>query len=156
MAAGPTPPEDAAGSGTAARGRLVALAVLLGVGAVLVVVALLAGGSGDESGSERSSLRVERSPAPEGMELIVYVEAADNRAEVAGGQSRVSVECEDEGGRVVARGEHPWPFADTDGGTTDPHVHQPVPGAAAGSVTRCRLSGTDPELQGPITDGSLR
>jgi hypothetical protein len=155
MAAGPTPSDDPAGSGAAARGRLVALAVLLGVGAVLVVVALLAGGSG-ESGSERSSLRVERSPAPDGIELLVYVEAADNRAEVAGGESRVSVECEDEGGRVVAQGDHPWPFTDTDGGTTDPHVHQPVPDAAAGSVTRCRLSGTDPELQGRVADGSLR
>ena len=154
MAAGPTPPEDAAGTDAAARGRLVALAVLLGVGAVLVVVALLAGGSGGES--ETSTLRVERSPTPEGLELIVYVEAADNRAEVAGGESRVSVECEDEGGRVVARGEHPWPFRDTDDGTTDAHVHQRVPAAAAAVVTRCRLPGTDPELQGRITDGSLR
>ena len=154
MAAGSTPPEDTAGSGTAARGRLVTLAVLLGVGAVLVVVALLAGGSGGES--ERSSLRVERTPTPEGTELIVYVEAADNRAELAGGESRVSVECEDEGGRVVAQGNHPWPFTDTDGGTTDAHVHQRVPDAAAGSVTRCRLSGTDPELEGRITEGGLR
>lgn len=155
MATESNPPEDATGSGAAARGRLVALAVLLGVGAVLVVVALLAGGgSGGES--ESSSLRVERSPTPEGMELIVYVEAADNRAEVADGESRVSVECEDDGGRVVAQGNHPWPFTDTDGGTTDAHVHQRVPDAAAGSVTLCRLSGTDPELQGRITDGGLR
>jgi hypothetical protein len=154
MAAGSTPPDDAAGSGAAARGRLVALAVLLGVGAVLVIVALLAGGSGGEG--ESSSLRVERSPTPEGLELIVYVEAADNRAEAAGGESRVSVECEDEGGRVVAQGDHPWPFTDTDGGTTDAHVHQRVPAAAAGAVTRCRLSGTDPELRGRVTDGSLR
>jgi hypothetical protein len=154
MAAEPTPPEDAAGTGAAARGRLVALAVLLGVGGVLVVVALLAGGSG--GGSESSTLRVERYPTPEGIELIVYVEAADNRAEVAGGESRVSVECEDEGGRVVARGEHRWPFRDTDDGTTDAHVHQRVPAAAAAVVTRCRLPGTDPELRGRITDGSLR
>jgi hypothetical protein len=155
MAAGPTPPDDATGSEAAARGRLVALAVLLGVGAVLVVVALLAGGgSGGEA--ESSNLRVERSPTPEGIELIVYVKAADNRAEVADGESRVSVECEDGSGRVLAKGDHPWPFTDTDDGTADPHVHQRVPDTAAGAVTRCRLPGTDPELQGPITDGSLR
>jgi hypothetical protein len=154
MAAGSTPPDDAVGSGAAARARLVALAVLLGIGAVLVAVALLAGGSGGES--ETSSLRVERFPTPEGLELIVYVEAADNRAEVAGGDSRVSLECEDGGGRVVARGEHRWPFTDTDDGTTDAHVHQRVSATAAGVVTRCRLPGTDPELRGRVTDGSLR
>jgi hypothetical protein len=154
MTAGSTPPDDTTRSGAAARGRLVALAVLLGVGAALVAAALLAGGSGGNS--ESSSLRVERAPTPEGLELIVYVEAADNRAEAAGGENRVSVECEDGGGRVVAQGNHPWPFTDTDGGTTDAHVHQRVPDAAAAAVTLCRLSGTDPELQGPVTDGSLR
>ena len=157
MASEPTPPDDAASTDAAARGRLVALAVMIGVGAVLVVVALLAGGSGGSGGeSESSTLRVERYPTPEGIELVFYVEAADNRAEVADGESRVSVECEDEGGRVVARGEHPWPFRDTDDGTTDAHVHQRVPAAAAAAVTRCRLPGTDPELQGRVTDGSLR
>lgn len=154
MAAGSSPPDDTSNSGTAARGRLVALAALLGVGAVFVVVALLAGGDG--GGSERSTLRVERSPTPEGIELIVYVQAEDNRAEVAGGESRVSVECEDEGGEVVVRGEHRWPFTDTDGGVEDAHVHQRVSGTAAGTVARCRVTGTDPELQGRITDGSLR
>jgi hypothetical protein len=68
----------------------------------------------------------------------------------------VSVECEDAGGRVLAQGNHPWPFTDTDGGTTDAHVHQRVPDAAAGAVTLCRLAGTDPELQGRITEGGLR
>lgn len=155
MAAGRTPPDEKASSGAAARGRLVALAVLLGVGAVLVAVALLAGGSGESDG-DRSSLRVERSPTPEGVELLVFVEARHNRAERAGGASQVSVECEDDMGRVVAQGNYPWPFTDTDAGTTEAHVHQPVPDAAASAVTLCRLSGTDPELQGRITDGSLR
>jgi len=109
---------------------LVALAALLGVGTVLAVVAILAGGSGEP---ESGALRVERFPAPTGLELIVYVQAADNQPDVAGGTPSVRIECADPGGRVVLRGNHPWPFTDTDAGTTD-----------VDRVASCRLPGTEP------------
>jgi hypothetical protein len=103
MAAGATPPDDRASGESTARVRLVALAVLLGIGAVLAVVALLAGGSGEGHGA---GLRVERFPTPDGLELIVYVTEADNQPDVVGGRSSVRVECADAGGQVLVRGEH--------------------------------------------------
>lgn len=148
-----TPSDDADAPRSDARIRLVALAVLLGVGAVLAVVAVLAGGSNER---DSAGLRVERFPAATGVELIVYVEARDNQPEVAGGRRNVRVECADANGRVVAEGRHRWPFTDTDGGTTDAHIHQPVPTGRAEEVRRCRLADTDPALQGPVTEVSIR
>jgi hypothetical protein len=117
------------------------------------VVAIVAGGSSER---ETADLRVERFPAATGLELIVYVEAADNQSDVAGGRSKVRVECADGDGRVLVRGSHRWPFTDTDRGTTDAHIHQPVPANAVDEVDRCRLSDTDPLLQGRVTEASIR
>jgi len=136
-----------------ARVRLIALAMLLSIGAILAVLAIVAGGSGER---DSAALRVERFPAPTGLELIVYVEDHDNQPEVAEGRRSVRVECVDAEGRVVAAGRHRWPFTDTDGGTTDAHVHQPVPPERADMAERCRLPGTNPALQGPVGEASIR
>ena len=136
MATGARPPNDAAGGSSATRVRLVALAVLLGVGAVLAV-----GRSWLEVRTEATArdCASSASPTADGLELIVYVAEADNQPDVAGGRSSVRVECADAGGQVLFRGGHRWPFTDTDNGTTDPHIHQRIPASAADAVARYRL-----------------
>ena len=115
----------------ASRTRLIALAVLLAISIPLVVIAAAGGGS-DESG--RDGIRVE--PSNRGLpEIVIYLEDPDvNTAATADG--------------VVFTGTERWPFRDTDGGVFDPHVHVAVDPSILGSVSRCRLKGTDPELEG--------
>ena len=153
MAAGSTSADGGDRPPSAARVRLVALAIFLGVGAVLAVAAMVTGGS-DERAS--GGLRVERYPGPSGIELVLYVEAEDNLAEVADNRSTVRVECVNASGAVLVKGRQRWPFRDTDGGTTDAHVHQQVAAPAVGDVKRCRLADTEPLLQGPVTEASIR
>jgi hypothetical protein len=131
----------------ASRTRLVALAVLLCVSVPLVVVAASGSGGFDE---RPAALRVERNPS--GLpELIVYVEDRSlNRAATAGGARRVTVECENRAGEVLFRQPERWPFSDTDGATTDPHAHLGIDPARLGRITRCRLAGTDPPLEGRL------
>jgi hypothetical protein len=131
-----------------ARVRLVALVILLGIGAVLGLVAVLAGGSDEPSSAP---LRVELYPGTSGLELVVYVPDEHNLPEVAGDRSAVSVECTDANGTVLAKGRHRWPFTDTDNGTTEAHVHQPIPAKDVGNVARCRLADTAPALAGRVT-----
>ena len=140
-------------AGSAARVRLVALVVLLGVGAVFALVAVMAGGS-DEPESAR--LRVELYPGVAGMEFVIYVSDKHNRPEVADNRSTVRVECVDASGAVLAKSLRGWPFTDTDNGTTEAHVHQPIAAEKIEKVARCRLVDTDPALQGPISEASIR
>jgi hypothetical protein len=137
-----------------ARIRLVALVVLLGLGALLAVVAIATGGS-DESG-KAAPLRVELFPGPSGLEVIVYVPPGHNRPEVAGNRSTVRIECTNAGGRVLAKGPHRWPFTDTDDGTTEAHVHMQVPAERVDDIKRCRVADTDPALAGPVADVNIR
>ena len=129
----------------AARTRLIALAVLLAISVPLGVIAAAGGGS-DQGG--RDGIRVE--PSNRGLpEIVVYLEdPAVNRPATTDGANRVSVECTDQAGAVVFTSSERWPFRDTDGGVFDPHVHVPVDPSVLGSVARCRLKGTDPELEG--------
>ena len=134
---------------TPSRTRLVALAVLLAVAAPLVIVALA--GSGDEETAERpAALRVERTPG--GLpEITIYVEDRSlNKSGTAGGATTVVVECVDAGGRVVSSRPEPWPFTDTDDATLDPHAHIDMDPAALERIARCRLTGTDPPLEGRL------
>ena len=133
----------------ATRTRLVALAVLLAVGVPLVIVAL-AGSSGEEDSRPPGGLRVEQTAA--GLaEITVYVEdRALNKANTAGGAREVDVQCVDRGGELVFAKTEPWPFADTDGGTLDPHAHVGVDVEQLERITRCRLEGTDPPLEGRL------
>ena len=134
---------------TPSRTRLVALAVLLAVAAPLVIVALA--GSDDEETAERpAALRVERTPG--GLpEITIYVEDRSlNEPATAGGARTVVVECVDAEGRVVSSRPEPWPFADTDEGTLDPHAHVRMDPAALERIARCRLTGTDPPLEGRL------
>jgi len=131
----------------ASRTRLVALAVLLAVSIPLVVIAAAGGGSGGESAG--SGLRIE--PSPQGLPLLViYLEDADvNQLETNHGRRTVMIECTDGGGDVIFTERKAWPFSDTDGGMYNPHVHLVVrPSAAIQRIVRCRLSGTDPPLEG--------
>jgi hypothetical protein len=138
----------------AARIRLVALVIFLGIGAVLAVVAIATGGS-DEP--ERAApLRVELIPGTAGLEVVIYVPARHNRPEVAGNRSTVRIECTDARDRMLAKGPHRWPFTDTDGGVTAAHIHLPIPEEDVEDVKRCRLADTDPALEGPITDVNIR
>jgi hypothetical protein len=134
---------------TPSRTRLVALAVLLAIAAPLVIVALA--GSGDEESAERpAALRVERTPG--GLpEITIYVEDRSlNEPATAGGATTVVVECVDSNGRVVSTRPEPWPFTDTDKGTLDPHAHIGMDPADLARIARCRLTGTDPPLEGRL------
>ena len=128
-----------------ARTRLIALAVLLAVSAPLVIVA--ASGSGGGAEETETGLRVERSP--ELPELLVYVSPEVNLPERARRQT-VTVECIGADGEVLGTQTERWPFSDTDQGTLDPHAHIAVNPARIGEVERCRLRGTDPELEAPV------
>ena len=128
-----------------ARTRLIALSVLLAVSVPLVVIAA-AGGSGETSAT---GLRVE--PSPQGLPiLVIYLEDADvNRLATNHGRRLVAIQCLDDGGDVVFTERKAWPFSDTDGGKYNPHVHLIVrPSAAIQQIARCRLSGTEPALEG--------
>ncbi len=133
----------------ASRTRLVALAVLLAVAAPLVIVALA--GGGDEEPAERpAGLRLERTPG--GLpEITIYLEDRSvNRSSTAGGAATVVVECVDAEGRLVWDRPQAWPFADTDQGTLDPHAHIGMDPALLDRIARCRLTGTDPPLEGRL------
>jgi hypothetical protein len=129
----------------ASRTRLVALAVLLAISVPLIVIAAAGGGSDDDGGD---GIRVE--PSNRGLpEVVVYLEDPDvNTLATTDGGKRVAIECTDRAGAVIFTGTERWPFSDTDGGVFDPHVHMAVDPAVLGSVNRCKLKGTDPELEG--------
>jgi hypothetical protein len=130
----------------ASRTRLISLAVLLAVSVGLVVIA--AAGGGSDGGGGGDGIRVE--PSNRGVpEIVIYLENPDvNRPSTTDGAKRVAIECTDRAGAVVFTGAERWPFRDTDGGVFDPHVHVSVDSSILGSVSRCRLKGTDPELAG--------
>ena len=133
------------------RRRLVALAVLLLIAAPLVVVALLTSG-GEESPA--TGLRIERSTvAGAGTpQIIVYVEdPAANVPATARNRPTVELQCLDGKSATVLRGIYPWPFTDTDQGTTAAHVHQNVPAPDVTRIVRCRLNGTEGPLTGRPT-----
>jgi len=154
MAAGSTSAKGGEQSGSAARVRLVAFVIFLGIGGLLAVVAVVAGGSDERDSVGR--LRVELFRAPTGADLVLYVQDQHNRPEVADNRSTVRLECTDAGGTVLVSGSHRWPLTDTDGGITEAHLHQRVPTDDVEDVETCRLADTDPELRGPVTDASLR
>ena len=114
-------------------------------------------GPDDNAGSEPApGLRVERFQGQRGPELIVYVaRAADNVPAVANGAARVRIRCLDARGRVVATGDHRWPFTDTDGGLLPAHAHQRIAGARFEEVRTCALVGTRKPLRGRVTNASL-
>jgi hypothetical protein len=129
----------------ASRKRLVALAAVVAVSAALVAVAVSSGGGDERPGG----LKVERAPGV--PEIIVYVEDLDaNRAETAGGASRVTVECADAEGQVVWSSREAWPFVETDEGAFNPHVHLRMEPAVIEVIERCRLKDTDPPLEGRL------
>lgn len=140
----------------ASRTRLIALAVLLAISVPLIVIAAARGGSDDG----RDGIRVE--PSNRGLsEIVIYLEDPDvNTEATTDGADRVVVECTDRDGAVVFTGTERWPFSDTDGGIFAPHVHVSVDPSILGTVSRCRLKGTDPELEGraaysPLMSGSV-
>jgi hypothetical protein len=136
----------AASMDSAARTRLIALAVLAAVAVALIVVAISSGGGDRKPGG----LRVERAPGPTGVPgITVYVEDPGvNEAGTTDGAGTVTLECFDSDGRVAWRSRETWPFTDTDGGIFDPHVHVAVEPAELARIVRCRLKGTDPPLAG--------
>ena len=129
----------------ASRTRLISLAVLLAVSVGLVVIAAAGGGSDDGGGD---GIRVE--PSNRGQpEIVIYLEDPDvNTPSTTDGAKRVGIVCTDRAGAVVFTGTERWPFSDTDGGVFDPHVHVSVDASILGSVSRCKLSGSDPVLEG--------
>ena len=131
-----------------ARTRLIAVLVLLAVSVPLVVVLAVSGGGDEDEGEEpKPALRVERSL--EFSEMLIYIDdASANRSERAAGRARVTIECVDSDGVVLASQEEPWPMTQTDGSTLAPHAHLPVNPARIGDVVSCRIKGTDPLLEG--------
>ena len=131
-----------------ARTRLIGVLVLLAVSVALVVVLAVSGGGDEDEGEEpKPALRVERSP--EFSEMLIYIDdASANRSERAAGRARVTIECVDSDGLVLASQEEPWPMTQTDSSTFAPHAHLPVNPARIGDVVSCRIRGTDPLLEG--------
>ncbi|MET0510912.1 MAG: hypothetical protein ABW135_04460 [Thermoleophilaceae bacterium] len=81
--------------------------------------------------------------------MLIYIDhASANRSERAAGRARVTIECVDSDGVVLASQEEPWPMTQTDGSTLAPHAHLPVNPARIGDVVSCRIKGTDPLLEG--------
>ena len=118
--------------------------MLLAISVPLVVIAVAGGGSDDDA----PGLRVETTRGV--PEVVVYLEdPAVNEPETNRDRQLVGIECLDEGGKVVFRGQESWPFSDTDGGVFDPHVHVFVKPEVLSEIERCRLRGTDPKLEGP-------
>jgi hypothetical protein len=130
-----------------ARSVLVFVVVLLVV-AVPLFVLFVSGGDDESPGEAATGLRVERSV--DLPELLVYVEQDVNTPARAGGRRTVTLRCDDSDGELVARQEEAWPFADTDQGTLAPHAHVPMDGPALDAVARCRLEGTEPQLDAPV------
>lgn len=131
------------------RGRLISVAVLGGLMVVLIVVALLAGGSDPADAGLR--VQPEGEPGTAAPGITVYVnDPAANVPDTAAGRQRVVLVCLDSGSRPVVRSAHPWPFTDTDDGAFDPHVHQRVNSDQLARVVRCRLEGTDGPLEGRL------
>jgi hypothetical protein len=114
-----------------------------------VIVALA--NSGDEESAERpAALRVQRTPG--GVpEITIYIEDRSlNKPSTARGETSVVVECVDTEGRIVWKLPEAWPFTDTDSGSVDPHAHIGMDQAQIERIARCRLTGTDPPLEGRL------
>jgi hypothetical protein len=127
------------------RKRAVAAGIAAAAVAALIALALFTGRDDDPAGG----LRVERTPGT--SELIVSVEDSErNVPGTAAGARSVMVECLDRDGEVLIRTAQAWPFADTDGGTGDPHVHISLDPERMARVSRCRVNGTDPALEGGV------
>jgi hypothetical protein len=125
------------------------VAVLVAVAVPLVVLAL-ASGDGDESDEpDTASIKVERAPGL--PEIVVYVEDPElNVAETARGRKRVTVECLNTADAVIYGRGYAWPFTDTDNGLLDPHVHLEMAPGQLDRVSRCRVTGTRPRLEGRL------
>jgi hypothetical protein len=136
--------EDVAHAG-GGRKRALAAGIAAAAVAALIALALLTGRDDEPAGG----LRVERTPGI--PELIVYVEDTKrNVPDTAAGARSVMVECLDRDGEVLIRAAQAWPFTDTDGRTLDPHVHISLDPERMARVSRCRVDGTDPSLEGGV------
>jgi hypothetical protein len=131
-----------------ARTVLTAIVVVLVLGVPLAV--LFASGGGEEKPRPvaEAGLRLERSTAL--PELLVYVDAAANQPQRAGGARSVTLRCVDADGRLVTAQDEAWPFGDTDAGTLDPHAHVRLDSESMARVRRCSLVGTEPPLAGTV------
>ena len=85
-----------------------------------------------------------------GQELIVSVPDEVNDPETAGGRPEVRLECFDRRRQRIIREAHPWPFVKDGVGDDLPHAHQRGVPQLLSRVTRCRLLGTDPALEGEL------
>jgi hypothetical protein len=131
--------------------RTVVSAIVIALVLIVPLVALFAGGGGDDGDAEATgdgALRVEVSPVL--PELIVSVEPAANTAARAGGARSVTLRCVDSDDQLVAAQDEAWPFTDTDGDTLNPHAHMALDGAQLEQVSSCRLVGTEPLLEAEL------
>jgi hypothetical protein len=133
------------------RGRtaLTVIVVVLVLGVPLAFL-FASGGGGDDDRPQAAEpgLRLEGSAGS--PELVVYVEAAANEPDRAGGARSVTLRCVDADGRLVAAQDEAWPFTDTDAGTLDPHTHVTLDADRMGQIRRCSLVGTEPPLEGSL------
>jgi hypothetical protein len=127
----------------------IVLTVLVAVAVPLVVLALASGGGEESDEPDTASIKVERA---RGLpEIVVYVEDPDlNVPETARGRKRVTVECLNTADAVIYGRGYAWPFTDTDNGLLDPHVHLEMAPGQLDRVSRCRVTGTRPRLEGRL------
>ena len=137
------------------RLRTVGLAAALAA-VVLVPLAIWAATSlSSEEEAEPLQIQTHPAPVPGLLELVVALPSEEvNTLETTGGTPSVGLECLDAEGRAEISVEHPFPFADTDGGLEPPHVHQRIGTDQLERIERCRLDGTDPPLEGVPDAGS--
>ena len=126
------------------RARILFVVVVLAL-FVPVVIVLAAGSGDDDEGPTGLTIKTD----PSRTSVSVYLEAGD-APEVKRSDGFVEIECRDRAGKVDGRATQPWPFADTDNGTTEPHAH--VEGILAiEKLARCEVLGTDPPLGGDVS-----
>ena len=113
--------------------------------APLAAALTLAGCGGGEGLKVRFFDDVQR-----GRELLVSVPTDLNEPDTAKGAAQVRLQCFDRRSRKVVDELYAWPFASDGVGDRLPHVHQRGLPKVLNRVTRCRLVGTDPPLEGEL------
>jgi hypothetical protein len=134
----------------------VLLAVGFAVAALVVVVVLAVGGSGEDDAeplrTTRAPLTLERYTLPDtgATELLISLrEQGLNTPERTGGATSVALRCSSADGTVKFRTRTMWPLLE-ETGYPFPHIHQPAGRKLLRSIRACRLTGPGIDFEGTV------
>ncbi len=85
-----------------------------------------------------------------GREILVSVPPDLNKPSTAKGAEQVRVQCFDRDSDQVLNEPYTWPFESDGVGDNLPHAHIRGLPEILNAVTRCKLLGTDPPLEGEL------